>query len=153
MLSASRHQRTGRTGRALAVLALALSLTGVAAAPATAGTAAPAFNSVTAAPAVLREAARHAGKSYRYGAVGPAHFDCSGFTMYVFAKFGVVLPHQSGAQRAATVRVPAADRRPGDLVFTHSSSGRVTHVGIYAGNNMMWHSPRTGDVVKHSALF
>lgn len=142
----------GRLPHLLATLALALTLTAADAPAASAAPRRPSFNSVAAAPAILREAARHAGKRYRYGAVGPDRFDCSGYTMYVFAKFGVRLPHNSGAQRTATRRVPAAQRRPGDLVFTHSRSGRVTHVGIYAGGGTMWHSPQTGSVVRRIPL-
>ena len=37
---------------------------------------------------------------------------------------------------------------PGDLIFFHSSSGRVYHVAIYAGHGYVWHSPHTGTVVK-----
>ncbi|MDQ1709436.1 MAG: hypothetical protein QOG49_821 [Frankiaceae bacterium] len=140
--------------RLVAACALALTLTAVAAPAALAAPAGPAaFNSVSGASAVLREAARHAGASYRYGAAGPAHFDCSGFTMFVFARFGVRLPHNAAAQAAVTRRIPAAQRRPGDLVFTHSRGGHVTHVGIYAGNGMMWHSPHTGSSVRLVPLY
>lgn len=47
--------------------------------------------------------------------------------------------------------MPNHEKRPGDLIFTHD--GRVYHVGIYSGNDMIWHSPRSGDVVKHSRIF
>lgn len=102
---------------------------------------------------VLAEAAKHRGKAYRYGATGPANFDCSGYTGYVFRQVGISLPRTSGAQRAALPRVPNSEKRPGDLIFTHDGRGRVYHVGIYAGDEMIWHSPRTGDVVKHSRIF
>lgn len=102
---------------------------------------------------VLAEAAKHRGKAYRYGATGPANFDCSGYTGYVFRQVGVSLPRTSAAQRAALPRVANSDKRPGDLIFTHDAGGRVYHVGIYAGGDLMWHSPRTGDVVKLSPIF
>lgn len=102
---------------------------------------------------VLAEAAVHRGKAYVYGATGPSNFDCSGYTGWVFRQVGIELPRTSGAQRAALPHVPQSEKRPGDLIFTHDSGGRVYHVGIYAGDGMIWHSPRTGDVVKHSPIF
>ena len=38
---------------------------------------------------VIRAAAKYRGTPYRYGATGPSRFDCSGFTRFVFAKFGI----------------------------------------------------------------
>ena len=109
----------------------------------------------TAAQKLIAEAARHRGKPYRYGATGPDAFDCSGFTGYVFrAALGKVLPRTSRDQYAAApVKVARGAERPGDLIFTYDSSGRIYHVGLYAGNGYMWHSPRSGDVVKYSTLF
>ena len=96
--------------------------------------------------AVLREAARHAGKPYAYGGNGPGAFDCSGYTRYVFAKVGVNLPRTAAQQRGATKWVSRANVRPGDLVFVHSGS-YVSHVAIYAGGNMWWESSRPGKPV------
>ena len=96
--------------------------------------------------AVLREAARHAGKPYIYGGNGPGGFDCSGYTRYVHAKVGVNLPRTAAQQRAATKRITRSQVRPGDLVFVHSGS-YVSHVAIYAGNGMWWESSRPGKPV------
>ena len=78
----------------------------------------------------------------------PAGFDCSGFTMYVFGKAGISLPRTAAAQQAAVT--PVSDPQPGDLVFFGSPAW---HVGIYAGNGMMWDSPRTGSVVSKRPVF
>ncbi|HVE64581.1 MAG TPA: NlpC/P60 family protein [Mycobacteriales bacterium] len=104
---------------------------------------------------LIAEAARHKGKPYRYGASGPNSFDCSGFTSYVFRQaLGKVLPRTSRDQYAAAPKkLPRGSERPGDLIFTYSSSGRIYHVGLYAGNGMMWHSPQSGDVVKYSSIY
>jgi peptidoglycan DL-endopeptidase CwlO len=93
--------------------------------------------------AVLREAARHAGKPYAYGGNGPHSFDCSGFTRYVYATVGVNLPRTAAQQRAATRWISRSDLRAGDLVFVHSGS-YVSHVAIYAGSNLWWEATRPG---------
>jgi cell wall-associated NlpC family hydrolase len=103
--------------------------------------------------AVVAEAARHQGKPYQYGATGPDRFDCSGYTLYVYRRFGRYLPRTSSMQRGATRRIARSDRRPGDLVFFHSSSGSVYHVGIYAGNGEYWAAPRTGLTVRRRAIW
>ncbi|HVE98917.1 MAG TPA: NlpC/P60 family protein [Mycobacteriales bacterium] len=109
----------------------------------------------SAAQKLIAEAARHRGKPYRYGATGPNSFDCSGFTGYVFrVALGKVLPRSSRDQYAgAPVKLTRGQERPGDLIFTYDSSGRIYHVGLYAGNGYMWHSPQSGDVVKYSSIF
>ena len=108
-----------------------------------------------AADKLIAEAARHRGKPYRYGATGPNSFDCSGFTGYVFrVALGKVLPRSSRDQYAgAPIKLARGSERPGDLIFTYDSSGRIYHVGLYAGNGMMWHSPQSGDVVKYSSIY
>lgn len=96
---------------------------------------------------LFEEAAKHVGKPYAYGATGPGSFDCSGFTGYVFRRVGISLPRSSQDQRNAVPRVSAGDARPGDLMFSHDSSGRVYHVAIYAGDGQIWDSPRPGERV------
>ncbi|KAA1420858.1 NlpC/P60 family protein [Nocardioides humilatus] len=93
---------------------------------------------------VLELASREAGDPYVYGAAGPNAFDCSGFTMFVFAQLGISLPHSSSAQ--AAMAQPVSDPQPGDLVF-FTGGGGVYHVAIYAGDGMIWHAPHTGAVV------
>lgn len=100
----------------------------------------------------ILEAQKHYGKAYRYGASGPSNFDCSGFTGYVYRQLGVSLPRSSRDQAAALRRVDVSQKRIGDLIFTYTS-GRVTHVGIYAGGGMMWASPKTGDVVRKQSIY
>lgn len=90
------------------------------------------------------------GAPYQWGAAGPDAFDCSGFTMWVYAQVGVSLPHSSRAQYECGERVSRANLRPGDLVFFGRS--RIHHVGIYIGGNRYVHAPHTGDVVRISSL-
>ncbi len=101
-----------------------------------------------AASGVLGIAASLVGIPYVYGGSTPAGFDCSGFTMYVFAKVGISLPRTAAAQQAAATRVSSP--QPGDLVFFGYPA---YHVGIYAGGGMMYDSPRTGLSTSLRAIF
>jgi len=98
---------------------------------------------------VVEIARRYLGRPYRWAASGPDSFDCSGFTMFVYAQVGVRLPHSSRAQIGVGERVSRANLQPGDLVFFGSP---IHHVGIYVGGGMMIHAPNTGDVVSVDPL-
>ncbi|MCU1588284.1 MAG: glycoside hydrolase [Frankiales bacterium] len=102
---------------------------------------------------VVVEASHHSGAPYKYGAAGPARFDCSGFTMYVFSRFGKRLPHNSASQYRAVHHVAKNQMAPGDLIFFRNSSGSINHVAIYAGAGRMWHAPHSGTVVKLAAIY
>jgi len=92
---------------------------------------------------VISIAASYTGIPYRYGGTTPSGFDCSGYTQFVFRQAGITLPRTSSAQYSASARISRSSARPGDLVF-FLDGGHVYHVGIYAGGNMMYDSPRTG---------
>lgn len=102
--------------------------------------------------AAVAEAARHAGKPYVFGATGPNAFDCSGFVQYVYRRVGVSLPRTSAQQAAAARPVSQSSKRLGDLIIFRSS-GRVTHVGIYAGNGTMWVARRSGTTVTRQRIY
>lgn len=99
--------------------------------------------SSSAGSGVLAIAARYFGIPYRWGGSTTAGFDCSGYTVYVFDKVGISLPRTANAQMLASRRISRSEARPGDLVF-FTSGGRAYHVGIYAGGNWMYDSPRSG---------
>ena len=69
-------------------------------------------------------------------------FDCSGFTKYVFAKYGVTLPRTSREQVRAGAAVAADFRalRPGDLMMFAEPGEAISHVAIYAGNGHIIHA-------------
>ncbi len=102
--------------------------------------------------AVVELAKQHLGKAYVYGATGPNNFDCSGLVYYVYKQMGVTLNRVAADQMSNGTYVPANALQPGDIVGFTNSSGYVNHVGIYAGNGMMIHSPQTGDVVKYESI-
>jgi peptidoglycan endopeptidase LytE len=89
------------------------------------------------------------GIPYRLGGTSLHGFDCSGFTTYVMGQFGVKLPRISTDQFVVGTAVDRQDLQVGDLLFFDSlRRGKISHVGIYIGNNKMVHSAtREVDVV------
>jgi cell wall-associated NlpC family hydrolase len=102
--------------------------------------------------AVLSLASRYVGIMYRYGGSTPAGFDCSGFTRYVYKQLGVSLPRTAQQQFAAVRHIPRSQAVPGDLVFVVYGRA-VTHVGVYAGNGMMYDSPRSGKSISKRKIW
>nr|AIW55235.1 NlpC/P60 lipoprotein [Bifidobacterium breve] len=88
---------------------------------------------------VARFATGFQGYPYVSGGNSPSGWDCSGFVQYVYSRFGVNLPHYSGAQ--ATVGTPVsglAEAQPGDII---ANSG---HAAIYIGNGMVMNALNPG---------
>ncbi|WP_411680851.1 NlpC/P60 family protein [Clostridium thailandense] len=100
---------------------------------------------------VVSYASNFLGTPYVWGGTSPSGFDCSGFTQYVYGHFGVGLGRTTYEQISDGVAVSRSQLQPGDLVLFGTSSN-PHHVGIYVGDGMYIHAPRTGDVVKVSSL-
>ncbi|MEU2738635.1 bifunctional lytic transglycosylase/C40 family peptidase [Streptomyces sp. NPDC007095] len=86
-------------------------------------------------------------------------FDCSGLTLYAYAKAGISLPRTAAAQAGVGKRIPAGlgttALKPGDLVFFAYAPGRdstIYHVGIYVGNGRMVNAARPGTQVRLDAV-
>lgn len=83
------------------------------------------------------------GGRYVWGGESLTHgVDCSGFTMKIYEKYGVYLPHYSGAQPAHGTKINASEAKPGDLFF-YASGSRIDHVAIYIGNGQIVHAAST----------
>lgn len=100
--------------------------------------------------ALIKEAEKYLGYPYVWGGSTPAtSFDCSGFVCYVLDKSGVYPMSRTTAQGIFNqcAKIRPTDAKPGDIIFfngTYDSSGAVSHVGIYVGDNMMLHCASGG---------
>jgi len=103
---------------------------------------------------LVKTARQFLGIPYRWGGVTTDDgFDCSGLTMVCYRLNGLNLPRNSRTQFDAGRRVKKEALRPGDLVFFATKGGsRVTHVGLYIGDNRFIHAPRTGKTVRSESL-
>ena len=121
--------------------------------PAPAGYQIPAGTPATVT-AVIDFALKQLGKPYRYGATGPDAWDCSGLVQAAYATIGIPLPRTTYDQVNTGTPVSINDSasfRPGDLLFIPGDDGTSTapgHVGLYLGNGLVLHAPKTGDVVR-----
>ncbi len=104
--------------------------------------------SIISSDQVLQVASKYVGTPYVFGGSNPRGFDCSGLILFVYAQFGIALPHSVTAQARSGIIVSPADALPGDLVIYNDHG----HNGIYAGNGQMYHAPQRGDYVKLSAI-
>ena len=103
---------------------------------------------------ILDYAVNYLGCKYVYGGTSPSGFDCSGFTQYVFANFGVSLSHSSATQYTNSVKIKKSELQVGDLVFFSQTRGgsKVGHVGIYAGDDQIIHAASPGKGVRYDSL-
>jgi cell wall-associated NlpC family hydrolase len=103
---------------------------------------------------IVETAESFIGLPYRWGGSSVKRgFDCSGLTMAVYQLNGLNLPRSSGAQYRVgnPVRRRALDK--GDLVFFATSGGRkVSHVGLYAGDDRFIHAPGKGKKIREDSL-
>lgn len=104
------------------------------------------------ADSILERGMSLIGTRYRFGGSSEAGFDCSGFIGYLFREeAGMNLPRST--REMINVDAPLVARnklQPGDLLFfaTNGRRGRVSHAGIYLGDDQFIHSSsrRSGGV-------
>lgn len=94
------------------------------------------------------------GKPYVWGDEGPDSFDCSGLVQYIYKNaLGINLPRVSYDQSKVGQAVSREDLQPGDLVFFDTmDKGKVSHVGMYIGNNEFIHAANSKKGVIKSTL-
>ncbi|MDO5557062.1 MAG: SH3 domain-containing protein [Clostridia bacterium] len=104
------------------------------------------------------------GCRYVYGASGPNTFDCSGFTMFIYKKFGYNLSRTATSQSKEGVSVSKENLKQGDLVvFYDTGITKIGHIGIYIGGGKFIHASsstglkclvtgKSGNIVKVSDL-
>ena len=97
---------------------------------------------------LVRTAYSYRGTPYRWGGASRGGFDCSGFTEYLYRQKGVSLPHSAKAQFRSGQHVDRKSLKAGDLVFFHTVTPGISHVGMYVGDGKFVHSSsrRSGGV-------
>lgn len=111
----------------------------VAARPASGGRSAPPLSAAQAG-SVVNFAMQFRGVPYVWGGSSPRGFDCSGFVKYLYAQFGLNLPHSAAGQYSQRygVFIDRGSLQPGDIVFFANTYKRgLSHVGIYVGGGMV----------------
>ncbi|WP_288530243.1 C40 family peptidase [uncultured Secundilactobacillus sp.] len=104
----------------------------------------------TTATTLIGTAKSQLGKHYRYGAVGPYAFDCSGLTGYVFKKAAnKTLPRTAQSQYSRHSHVKKASLKKGDLAFFGSNAMSISHVGLYIGGGKMIDAQNRGVIVEN----
>ncbi|MDE1168940.1 MAG: NlpC/P60 family protein [Pseudomonas sp.] len=103
------------------------------------------------ADSILERGKSLIGTRYRFGGTTESGFDCSGFIGYLFREeAGMTLPRST--REMINVKAPLVARnnlKPGDLLFFSTRGrGRVSHAGIYLGDDQFIHSSskRSGGV-------
>ncbi len=98
---------------------------------------------------LANRAIQYVGCPYVYGGNSLSNgTDCSGFTMLLYAKYGISLSHSARAQARCGSEVSISELRPGDLVF-YSRGGGIDHVAIYIGGGQVCHAsnPTNGIII------
>ena len=96
---------------------------------------------------IVRAARDYLGVRYVWGGDTPRAFDCSGFTRYVFARYGIALPRTAHEQAAVGDAPFPGDLRPGDLLFFSGGQG-AQHIAIYVGGDTIIHASSSAKRVK-----
>jgi cell wall-associated NlpC family hydrolase len=92
---------------------------------------------------IVRVAERYLGIRYRYATCTSTGMSCTCETKKAVAPLGHTFPMTENGQwnYEPSSRVQSeSNLRPGDIVFFREGGGRITHVGVYAGNGWLVHA-------------
>lgn len=144
--------------RLVLIVVIAAGLSACSSQPATGGGSAPRSAEVSRAdtrPDLGLRAAEIAleqvGVPYRYGGSTPSGFDCSGLVYYSYSRLGKSVPRTTNQLLLSAVPVERNRLRAGDVLF-FSMEGKVSHVGLYLGDDQFVHAPSTGKRVSVQTL-
>lgn len=104
-------------------------------------------DAATITASVVEIALEAMGTPYVWGGTSDNGFDCSGLIQYAYRQHGIELPRVSRNQmrEGRAVERSVAALRPGDILgFNAQQGGRITHVGLYVGDNEFIHSSPRG---------
>ena len=102
---------------------------------------------------LVQYALQFVGNRYVWGGTSLTNgIDCSGFTMQIYARYGISLPHHAASQPGYGTRISASDAQPGDLFF-YGSGSTISHVGIYIGNGQIVHASNARTGIKISRAY
>ena len=146
--TAARAQRALAGGALLACAAISFALPRVAGAQkASTVSSAIAVRGTVTGNDIVRAARDYLGVRYVWGGDTPRAFDCSGFTRYVFARYGIALPRTAHEQAAVGDAPFPGDLRAGDLLFFSGGQG-AQHIAIYVGGDTIIHASSSAKRVK-----
>lgn len=103
---------------------------------------------------IVETAENFIGLPYQWGGSSPEEgFDCSGLVMAVYQLNGFNLPRCSQDQFVSGDPVDRSQLKKGDLVFfSFSRPGKISHVGVYTGDNSFIHAPGEGKSIRKDTL-
>lgn len=117
---------------------------------------ATAIDTVTDINSLGREIAIRAislvGHPYRYGGADLEGFDCSGLVLFIHEQLGLRVPRTAADQQRAAREVTRSELEPGDLLFFRTQGRRISHVGVYVGENRFVHAPQPGRLIELRSL-
>ncbi len=143
----SRLAGDGKASLALVPVLILLLLSACATAPPQQGS----ISSAQGHSAAADVARSMVGVPYRFGGTSPRGMDCSGLVQYAYREAGIRVPRTVADQRRHSFPVSMDELRAGDLLFFRLG-GRISHVGIYLGQQSFVHAPRTGKRVSVTSL-
>ncbi|WP_438433145.1 C40 family peptidase [Gorillibacterium sp. sgz500922] len=103
---------------------------------------------------IREQAVRFLGLPYLWGGMSSYGYDCSGFAYSMHRSQGILLPRDASDQARGGLAVEPGRELPGDLLFFayEEGKGAVHHVGLYAGDGQMIHSPDSGSRIERVSL-